>query len=273
MKKWLCMAAAAFLTACGGSSTGVESTSLLGSDETVEFTAFESAEQQQLSINAPVNLRAAASPDAAILMVLPADSEVTLLGPAAEQGYYKVSFQEREGWAYGAYLQPKPVEFGQSASALTLSEIDAVVARTAAGMGYSYWWGGSKFGCGLTRGSCSGSCPSCTHSGEGGADCSGLVGQGWRVPPSSSASTCIAEHPYATSSFYNYRYHWTQVSRSDMRKVDSLVRDGHMFMRISGDGWGTMDVYECASCSSGCARRYRTATSDYIGIRRNTGWL
>ncbi|HZI13122.1 MAG TPA: SH3 domain-containing protein [Myxococcus sp.] len=270
MKKFLCMAAAAFLVACGGSSTGVESTTLAGSDEAVQFPEFQA--EGKLSVTAPVNLRETASREGSLLMVVPADAEVTSLG-ASEQGYYKVSFGGFEGWAYGAYLRPVPAEFGQSTNALTLTEIDYVVNRTAPAMTYSYWWGGSKWGCGLGYGSCSGSCPSCTHYGEGGADCSGLVGQGWRVPPSSSASTCIAEHPYNTTIFREQRYHWTQVSRGDMRKVDSLVNYGHMFMRISGDGWGFMDVYECRGCSYGCRRRTRDATSDYIGIRRNTGWL
>jgi len=272
MKKWLYIVAAACLAACGGANTNVESNEMVGADEKVEFTPTELPEQSKMVVGAPVNLRSSPSSDAVVSMIVPADAEVTLLQSGLENGFYKVSYQGREGWVYGAYLS-QAVEFGQTSNALTLQEIDYVVARTAPAMGYSYWWGGSQWGCGIAAGWCSGSCPDCSHGGGGGSDCSGLISHGWHVPPSASASTCTNYHPYSSSMFMDYRTYWSQVSRSDLRKVDAISKYGHIFMRISGDGWGTMEVYECGGCSTGCRHTYRTAGSEYIALRRNTGWL
>ena len=36
---------------------------------------------------------------------------------------------------------------------------------------------------GTDHGSCSGSCPSCSHSGKYGADCSGLIAKAWQFGP------------------------------------------------------------------------------------------
>src|SRR5262249_39357532 len=48
---------------------------------------------------------------------------------------------------------------------------------------YSYWWGHGRWRTdGKYQGSCSGSCPSCTHYGSYGADCSGFVAKTWQVP-------------------------------------------------------------------------------------------
>lgn len=274
MKKYLYIVAAACLAACGGANTNIESSEMVGADEQVQFTAPKYQAHVTLSVTAPVNLRAEASREASVLMVLPTESEVTLVDPVEQQGYYKVSFSGREGWAYGAYFrQLEAADFGQSVSALTLQEIDYVMARVQPIHGYSYWWGGSQWGCGIAAGWCSGSCPSCSHGGGGGADCSGLVSHAWHVPPSASASTCTNYHPYSSTMFMDQRTYWTQVSRSDLRKADAISKYGHIFMRVSGDGWGTMEVYECGGCSTGCAHRYRSATSEYIALRRNTGWL
>jgi hypothetical protein len=269
MKKFLCVVAAC-LAACGGASTSIESSEMVGADEQVQFTAPGYQAQVTLSVSAPVNLRAEASREASVLMVLPAEAEVTLLEPEARQGYLKVSFSGREGWAYGAYLrQLEAADFGQNVSALTLQEIDYVMARASGAVGIPYWWGHAVWGCGLSVGSCSVS----TTTGQSGTDSSGLVSKSWHVPPSADASTCVDYHPYSTTMFMDYRFYWTQVSRSDLRKVDAIAKYGHMFLRLSGDGWGTMEVYECGGCTTGCAHRYRSATSEYIALRRNTGWL
>ena len=270
MKKWLLVVAAACFAACGDADVPVDSRKLVGSDETVEFSALQLPEQARLSVGSLVNLRVAPSREASVLMVVPADAEVTLLRNGAEQGLYKVSFHGHEGWAYGAYLrQTGEAEFAQSTHALTQTETDAIMARAKAALGYSYWWGHAIWGCGIDKGSCSSS----SHFGAGGTDNPGLVNKSWHVPPSANPSTCVDGYVYSTTSFYNYRYHWTQVSRATLRPADALVTSqGHIFLAVSGDGWGSMQVIECG-CTSGCLSRLRTASSDYIAIRRNTGWL
>lgn len=274
MTKYQFIAAVMFLAGCGAMDKGVSETDLIGSDETVPFEPESPVlpEKADLIADAAVNLREAPSADARIVMVVPAGSGLTSLQAQPENGYYKVALRDWEGWVYGAYVSV----VARTIDPLTSTEIDSVISRAAASVGYSYWWGGGKYGCGLASGSCSGGCPECTHSGEAGADCSGMVGQAWHVPPSSSASTCVNEHPYSSSVFYSNRYYWTAASRSDLHKGDAVVHPGHIFLHASpstaNDGWGSMDAYECAGCAYKCAHHYRTAASDYIGIRRNSGW-
>ena len=66
---------------------------------------------------------------------------------------------------------------------------DAILALAKQVPGYSYYWGhGSYRSDGTLVGSCSGSCPSCTHTGTYGADCSGMVAKAWLVP--AATRTC-----------------------------------------------------------------------------------
>jgi hypothetical protein len=273
MKKSLLFAAVMCLAGCGSMDQDVSETDLVGSDETMPFDSVSLPERAELIADTAVNMRKAPSADAELVMVVPMGSTLTALQAQAENGYYKVALNDWQGWVYGAHVSVA----GKSLDPLTTAEIDAVIARAAGSVGYSYWWGGGAWGCGLASGSCSGSCPSCSHSGSAGADCSGMVGQAWHVPPSSSASTCSNEHPYSSTMFYNNRTYWTGVSRSDMRRADAMVREGHIYLKNStsaaADGWGTMDVYECSGCANKCWRRSRTADSSYIAIRRNSGWL
>jgi hypothetical protein len=147
----------------------------------------------------------------------------------------------------------------------------ATLAQSA--MGYSYWWGHGRWRLDHTQlGSCSGSCPDCTHSGSYGADCSGLAGKVWQVPRASDVTEDY--HPYST---YNFRYDtdkcWTQVSRgSTMYRADAVVYNtdgsGHIMIYDSGNAWGTPIVWECKGCSYGCVHGSHTVSTSYIGIRR-----
>ena len=155
------------------------------------------------------------------------------------------------------------------------SKRDAAISRAKSAMGFSYWWGHARFRpegpTSSNKGSCSGSCPSCSHSGSYGGDCSGLVGKVWQVPSSNSDLTDDS-HPYSTVSFNSDTSQWSTVSRSSMKKADAMVYNsngaGHIFVYESGDGWGSMYAYECKGCSAGCLHNLRTATSAYHGIRR-----
>src|SRR5262249_27450497 len=71
-----------------------------------------------------------------------------------------------------------PASGGFGATSLTR---DNVVAIAQASVGYTYWWGHAMLG-GTQAGTCTGSCPSCTHTGPDGADCSGFVGKAWMLP-------------------------------------------------------------------------------------------
>ena len=43
---------------------------------------------------------------------------------------------------------------------------------------------------------------------------------------------------------------------------------GHIVLYSSGDGWGSMAVYECKGCAAGCVYDVRTLGTAYNAIRR-----
>jgi uncharacterized protein YraI len=155
------------------------------------------------------------------------------------------------------------------------SERDVLVTRAKGGVGFSYWWGhGRWIPNGATSsaiGACTGNCPSCTHSGTNGADCSGYVAKIWSVP-SSNANVQVDSHPYSTATFVGSNSQWGTVSRGSLLKGDALVYNtngaGHIFLYESGDGWGSMWAYEAKGCSYGIVHNLRTAGTAFKGIRK-----
>ncbi|HEY3354859.1 MAG TPA: carboxypeptidase-like regulatory domain-containing protein [Polyangia bacterium] len=148
---------------------------------------------------------------------------------------------------------------------------DAIIDLAKSAMGYSYYWGhGSWRSDGATLGSCSGSCPSCTHSGAYGADCSGLAAKVWQVPSPSPITTDA--HPYSTYNFRNDTTWWTPIDRASAQRADAFVYNangaGHIFIYESGDPWGDVWAYECKGCSYGCVHDLRSVSSSYVAIRR-----
>src|SRR5258706_15050843 len=81
---------------------------------------------------------------------------------------------------------PQPADGGATPTSNPV--VDEMFARAAAAVGFSYEWGG---GCWdpttTTYGSCMGNCPTCTHTGQWGADCSGFIAKVWQgagpLPP------------------------------------------------------------------------------------------
>src|SRR5262245_50515733 len=124
-------------------------------------------------------------------------------------------------------------EIATRSDALSTMSPDDIIERAKPAMGYSYWWAhGAWRTDGAQHGSCSGNCPSCSHSGSYGADCSGLVAKVWQVP--NDIDVTNDAHPYST---YNFRYestHWSAVDRSSAQKGDAFVYHtngaGHTFI-------------------------------------------
>jgi uncharacterized protein YgiM (DUF1202 family) len=225
----------------------------------------------KLTSTADVNLRSGPSTSNSILDLVPKGSTVTVAQEAPSNGFYKVDYQGTIGWSSGKYYGQG--DGGQTPPSNT-PKIDAAMARAKAGKGFSYWWGHGRWrpeGVNGNAGSCSGSCPSCSHSGSYGADCSGYVAKIWQVPSSNSDITSDS-HPYSTADFDNDTGNWSTVSRSNLKTADAMVYRsggaGHIFLYEKGDGWGSMYAYECKGCSYGCIAGYRTASSSYHGIRR-----
>ncbi len=152
---------------------------------------------------------------------------------------------------------------------------DDLICRAASAVGYSYHWGGScwcKSGCSpnfgsCSAGSCSGSCPGCTHYGTYGADCSGLVNKVWQVPNPIATTTC-GHGPYVAASFTSSGSYWNSISRSNLLRGDVLASSTHVLVYHYGDPWGSFVAYEAKGCSYGVVHNWRTCSSSYSAARR-----
>ena len=149
------------------------------------------------------------------------------------------------------------------------------MARAASGVGFSYWWGHGAYlpegPSASNKGSCSGSCPDCTHSGAYGGDCSGYAAKVWQVP-SSNTDLAKDSHPYSTADFNDDTSQWSTIPQGSLKQADAMVYRsngaGHIFIYDHGDAWGSMYAYECKGCAAGCTAGFRTASSAYHAIRR-----
>ncbi len=272
----LVLASVVVLAGCGGSAI-VESEGLDGADDTVTLSNELSSSipvGSTLKATANVNLRSGPSTSYKVLLVVPNGGKVTTVEKTSPQnGFYKVKYNGTVGYSHGNYytLVSSPSTGGTTSSAR-----DAAIGRAKSAVGFSYWWGHARFRpqgpSSSTAGSCSGSCPSCSHSGSYGGDCSGLAAKVWQVG-SNNTDLTVDKHPYSTYNFDNERTYWHSVSRSNLKKADALVYNtngsGHIIIYESGDGWGSMWAYECKGCAYGCVRNLRTASSAYVGIAKN----
>jgi cell wall-associated NlpC family hydrolase len=227
-----------------------------------------------------LNLRNGIGTSATIETAMPCGTAVALLdGPSSTPaaGWWNVRFGALTGWASGTYLVADaaftPAMCGESTDGGSAGGPDDIFARAKLAVGYSYYWGhGSWRDDGATIGSCSGSCPSCTHTGQYGADCSGFVAKVWQVP--SASPITLDAHPFSTANFYNDQVYWKQIPRSTIAAADALVRrvgtEGHIALFESGtDPFGAVWLYEARGCATGVVHDLRTVDSSYIAIRRN----
>jgi hypothetical protein len=221
-----------------------------------------------LTTTANLNLRTGPSTGYSVRTVIPKGARVTTVNRTTPSGgWYNVKYNGLVGWSSGAYLKL----VSTPATNIAANTRDGAIQRAKSGVGASYWWGhGRWIPFGANPGSCAGSCPSCSHSGSTGADCSGYVAKIWEVPASNSNLT-VDSHPYSTASFYGASSQWRTISRSSLAKADALVyrKDGagHIVLFESGNGWGSFWAYEAKGCSFGIVRNIRTASSAYKAIR------
>ena len=235
-----------------------------------------------------LNLRTGIGTTAAVEAAMPCGATVALIaGPSTSPaaGWWNVSYSpptgaSMSGWTSGMFLVAaaafKPSLCG-SDGGVTPAPGDGgtsdLFALAKLAVGYSYYWGhGSWRSDGATVGSCSGSCPSCSHTGQYGADCSGFVAKVWQVPSASPIE--LDAHPFSTENFYNDQVYWKQIPRSSILPADALVHRtataGHIALFESGsDPFGMVWLYEARGCATGVTHDLRSVDSSYIAIRRN----
>jgi uncharacterized protein YraI len=226
-----------------------------------------------------LNLRSGPGTSNSILLAMPCGTEVAVVG-GPTNGWWNVKDGATTGWSSGSYLVAASAfdpsvcggDGGGGGDAATGSTVADIFARAKLGVGYSYYWGhGSWRSDGQTIGSCSGTCPSCTHTGQYGADCSGFVAKVWQVPSPSPITTDL--HPYSTVNFFNDTTHWSKVDRTTIQPADALTYNangaGHIMLFESGsDPWGNIWTYEARGCATGIVHNLRVAGTEYIAIRR-----
>jgi hypothetical protein len=263
-----------FVSACAGDISGPgEGQPLEGvkEDETTSLSAELSTSVpigSTLQTTTSLNLRTGPSTGYSVRLVIPSGGKVTTVNRTTpSNGWYNIKYGGTVGWSYGGYLKlvsSPSVHIGDHTR-------DGAVMRARSAVGKSYYWGHARwvpFGSG--KGSCAGSCPSCSHSGTEGADCSGYVAKLWQVP---STNTDLTHdwHPYSTYNFNLANSQWHTVSRSSVIKADAMVYnsggEGHIFLYESGSGWGSFWAYEAKGCSYGIRHNIRTASSIYHAIR------
>jgi hypothetical protein len=146
----------------------------------------------------------------------------------------------------------------------------SVLSIAEASVGYTYWWGHGNLGGGMA-GTCTGSCPSCSHTGPDGADCSGFVSKAWMLP-GTMPIVGADEHPYSTYTFTHETTHWSNISRADVVGGDAMVYNvngsGHVFLYEKDDPWGQMWTFEARGCAYGIVHNIRTAGAQFGAIRR-----
>lgn len=256
---------------------------LVGADEDLATSTSQSLAQtlpigSTLKTTGNLNLRTGASTSNSVRLVIPTGATVTTVNVTAPtNGFYNVKYNGTVGWSSGSYLKLVTEGGGTTpppTGTLTDKTPAGAVQRAKSAVGGTYWWGHGRwfpFGQGGSNGgSCSGSCPNCSHSGSTGADCSGYVAKLWQVP-SSNTSLTTDLHPYSTLSFKGSSSQWRTVDRGSAAMGDALVYNtngaGHIFMYEKGDGWGWMSAYEAKGCSAGIVYNSRTATTAYKAIR------
>jgi cell wall-associated NlpC family hydrolase len=224
-----------------------------------------------------VNLRNGPATTFAVLAVIPEGAAVTLIGPTPSGAYLNVLFNGQAGWAHANYFVSAKATSG-AAPAVDLDGAPTpanALARAKSSVGFSYYWGGaawSKAGANASNaGACAGNCPSCTHKGQYGADCSGMVAKAWQY---GVKDLTVNAHPYSTIDFVkDAPGKWSTVSRGALKSGDALVyrRDtgGHIVIWEKGDSWGASTVVECRGCAYGCVYNTRSFGSEYHAIRRS----
>ncbi|MBK7857676.1 MAG: SH3 domain-containing protein [Archangiaceae bacterium] len=220
-----------------------------------------------LATTGNLNLRTGPGTSYSIRLVIPKGAHVVTQSAAASNGWYNIKYNGTIGWSSGTYLKL----VSTPAVSITANTRDGAIQRAKSGVGGTYWWGHGRWvPFGSNGGSCTGSCPSCSHSGSTGADCSGYVAKIWEVP-SSNSNLQVDSHPYSTSSFYGSNSQWHSIARTSLVKADALVYRkngaGHIVLYESGDGWNSFWAYEAKGCSYGIRHNSRTASSAYKSIR------
>jgi hypothetical protein len=244
-------------------------------DTTLVVESASIAAGSQATVTASsLNLRSGPGTSYSIIDTMPHGATVDVLG--FQSSWYQVTYNGESGWCSALYLQAVASSGGDdggtgSTGGSGSPQVDDAINRAQSGVGFSYHWGA---GCwdpnSMSYGTCSGSCPSCSHSGTWGADCSGYVAKVWQVPGAMALTSC--SHPYSTYDFYNSQTHWSDISRSDVKLGDAFVHNsngsGHIFIYDSGDAWGWLKAYEAKGCSYGIVHDTRMVTSAYKPIRR-----
>lgn len=224
----------------------------------------------KVATNASTNLRADSNDDlrGTIIRVVATGTELEVVedGGTSDR-FLRAKIGELPVFVPRASLNTKSIT--------TSSLANSYVKRALGAVGFSYWWGHGRWttaGTSVAKtGSCSGTCPNCTHTGSYGADCSGLVAKAWQIP-SSNTDITVDAHPYSTANMIAASSKWTFIDRAKIVAGDAMAYNasgkGHTFIYRTGDGWGSFWSIEARGCAYGIVHNLRTAGSNYKTLRK-----
>lgn len=139
-----------------------------------------------------------------------------------------------------------------------------ILRYAATGIGSPYVWGGGNW--------------DPNNRSYGGADCSGFVSKSWSLTKWTPYR--VDFHGYSTADYIETPGpYWTEVDRANLIYGDAIVyrynnnQSGHTYIYLSGDGWGSHEVYEARGTDYGIVHRWRTVLSTAEvtkGIRRTS---
>jgi hypothetical protein len=99
----------------------------------------------------------------------------------------------------------------------------------------------------------------------GGADCSGFVSKCWSIDRWTPYR--VDRHGPSTYNYIRPDSRWSEVDRADLLYGDAICyrynndQSGHIYLYLSGDGWGDHEVYEARGTDYGIVHRWRTVYS------------
>lgn len=222
-----------------------------------------------LQVRTNANFRTGASTSFEVIRVLPTGTRVSTVSTAAGGKWTKISYRGLHGYMATSLLVTAPSDEQQ---ATINAAREAVLERSRAALGYSYWRGHSKW----VPYQATPTEPPGYIAGKstGGTDCSGLVGKVWQVP-AWNTDTTDDKRAYVTRHFrYSMNKEWVRVSRSEVIPADAYVwndgnKTGHIVIVRGTDAWGAVKTMEAKGKQYGIVEDTRKNLSPvYVGIRR-----
>jgi Bacterial SH3 domain len=210
-----------------------------------------------LQTTANLNLRTGPSLGNAVILVIPAGTEVTAVDGTPHSGFYHVKYGSHEGYSYGAYLTKVSNGGGGSNGGGDTGAVTRALGWVSAKVPYC---GGSNGGHDYI---CGGTCYRPHEAWDAWrSDCSGLVSWSWGLPAPGRTTGGFA--PFDTAASYT-------INATDLQPGDAVNNSHHimLFWHWVNKSTGTAAFIEESDC--GLNALTRTFTFSMSGDKITMG--